>query len=262
MDKNIFTQLGLSINEALVYDFLLSNGESSAGIIIKKTPLKRGVVYNALNGLVKKELIKKKNTEKVTTFIPNHPQKLWDFIENKEQKIRESEKTLEANLPKIISDFNLVSSRPGVQIFEGKEGLVKVLNDSLQSRTEILTYAQIEGMEKYLSKDNDRYVKERKKLGIKKRGIVADTPYARKYLENYDQSVTEIRFIDGKKYPLFLEMEIYDGKISFMTFSEKKLVGMIVENEEIYQTQKSIFEMNWKSSIPLKNIITAESSRF
>jgi hypothetical protein len=33
-----------------------------------------------------------------------------------------------------------------------------------------------------------------------------------------------------------------------MTFSDKKLIGVIIENEEIYKTQKSIFEIVWENA--------------
>lgn len=251
MFKDIFVQLGLTQNEAVVYEYLLKNGDSTAGTIIDKTPLKRGVVYNALADLASKGLVTEKKKDKVAIFTPEHPDKLRINLEDNEQKLQKAQKTLDANLADIISSFNLVSNKPNVRIYEGKQGLIKVLNDSLSSKTEILTYAQIEGMEKYLGRENDKYVGQRKVLGIHKRGIVADTPYARDYLKGYDKSVTEIRFIDGEKFPMQLEMEIYDGKISFMTFSDTQLIGMIIDNPEIYEMQKSIFELAWQSAHPL-----------
>jgi|WetSurMetagenome_2_1015567.scaffolds.fasta_scaffold171674_2 HTH-type transcriptional regulator, sugar sensing transcriptional regulator len=262
MYKDIFTQLGLSPNEAIIYEFLLKNGELPAGLIIKKTPLKRGVTYNALKSLEQKGLIYTKAKDKISIFGPNHPDKLREFAEERENELQKAEKTLSANMPKLISSFNLISGQPGVRIYEGKEGIIKTLNDSLESQTEILTYADVEGMEQYLKKGNDEYVKKRKEMGIKKRGIVADTSYAREYLKDYDRSVTEIRLIDGKKFPMFLEMEIYDNKVSFMTFSQKKLIGVILENEEIYKTQKSIFEIVWNNASPLEKIIEPKPSRF
>lgn len=247
MHKDLFIELGLSQNEAIIYEYLLINGESLAGNIIKKTPLKRGVVYNALTDLVKKDLIKQSKKDGILSFSPNHPDKLREYVENREREAKKAEISLESQMPMLLSSFNLISNQPGIRIYEGKDGLKKVLNDSLSSRTEILTYADIFGMEKYLGRANDEYVKHRKELNIKKRGIVADTPYAREYLKDYDRDVTDIKFVDGEKYPMFIEMEIYDNKVSFMTFSEKKLIGVIIENEEMYKTQRSIFEIVWKN---------------
>ncbi|MDD4289842.1 MAG: helix-turn-helix domain-containing protein [Patescibacteria group bacterium] len=249
MHKDLLIELGLSQNEAIVYEYLLTNGKSIAGDIIKKTPIKRGVIYNALSDLSKKGLIKQGKTGKILSFLPNHPDKLRDYIEKREKELQKAQISLESQMPMLLSSFNMVSNQPGVRIYEGKDGLAKVLNDSLSSKTEILTYADIYGMEKYLGRANDKYVEKRKELNIKKRGIVPDTEYARKYLTNYDKSVTDIKFIDAKKYPFSLEMEIYDNKISFMTFSEKKLIGVVIENEEIYKTQKSIFEIIWDNAI-------------
>lgn len=263
MYKELFSESGLTKNEALIYEYLLKNGESAALDIAKNTPLKKGVIYLALADLKEKGIISEKlltpknpnvrNKKKIAYFCPEHPEKLREYLENQEAKIKKAQKNFEANLSGIVSSFNLISNMPGIRVYEGRKGLVRVLNDSLGSKTEILTYAQIEGMERYLKKDNDIYVEKRKSLGIKKRGIVADTAYARDYLKDYDRSVTDVRLIDGDKYPMFLEMEIYDNKISFMTFSEKQLIGVIIENAEIYQTQKSIFELVWSQAVPLIN---------
>ena len=40
MYKDIFTQAGLTENEAIIYEYLLNSGQSTAGEIIKNTPIK------------------------------------------------------------------------------------------------------------------------------------------------------------------------------------------------------------------------------
>ena len=52
MYKDNLTSIGLTDNEANVYEWLLHNGEMSAGDIIDGTGLKRGNTYNVLEALV------------------------------------------------------------------------------------------------------------------------------------------------------------------------------------------------------------------
>lgn len=133
MYKEIFTSINLSLGESIVYEYLLKNGESPAGEMIKKTPLKRGLVYKILDSLVDKGLViektsipsKKQGRRKISHFLPNHPEKLREFIENEKKKLDKAKNTLEANMPALISDFNLASGKPGVRFFEGIEGIKK-----------------------------------------------------------------------------------------------------------------------------------------
>ena len=66
-----------------------------------------------------------------------------------------------------------------MQFFEGEEGIKKVLEDSLYSKEEISSYADITSIQKYIPKINEWYVDQREKKGIKKKGILLDTPEAR-----------------------------------------------------------------------------------
>lgn len=175
MYKDLFTSLGLSANESIIYEYLLKNGESSAGAIIKKTPLKRGVIYNCLEDLAKKDLIteqriaKTKGGGKIAYFTPNHPQKLEEYVESEKIRLEKVQKTLDLGLPAIISDFNLISGKPGVKFYEGIEGIKKVLEDTLTSKEAIYAYSDIEAIVKHIDKINKSYAKKREDLKIKKR---------------------------------------------------------------------------------------------
>ncbi len=262
--KDIFTQLGLSENEAIVFEFLLNTGETTAGEIIKTTPLKRGVVYNALADLIDKSLINKinkvprdaksKQVKKIAYFSPNHPQKLKEYLETQEKTLQKAKNTLEANLPALVSAFNLVSGKPGVKYFEGIEGIKKVLEDTLTSRETIMAYSDIVAIYKYISGINREYVRKREKLKIKKRGIIIDSPKARKILKNYHPTITENKFIDSKLFPFNSIMQIYDGKVAYITLSDKNMIGVIIEDKNIYQMHKSIFEHTWKHAKTLDQL--------
>lgn len=270
MYQDLFIQAGLSQNEAIVYEYLLKNGESSALDVYKNTPLKKGVSYNALNELTEKALISQKmlkpknpnvrNKKKITYYSPNHPQKLQDYINIKDNLIHKAQIELKANMSDLEDKFNLVSGKPGIQYFEGLKGIKNVLEDSLTAKTTIRTFADIEAIVKYINKINQEYVKKRDKLGIKKKAIIIDSPFARKYLKDYYKEITDIRFIDHKLYPFESVMQIYDNKISYITLSEKSMIGVIIHDPAIYQMNKSIFNNAWKNAQKTDNI-TKNSSK-
>ena len=40
-------------------------------------------------------------------------------------------------------------------------------------------------------------------------------------------------------------MNIYDGKVSYLTYVENDLIGVIIENDYIYQMHDSIWNLLW-----------------
>ena len=254
MYKEILTQLGLTQNEAIIYEYLLKNGESSAGIIIKKTPLKRGVVYNTLADLVKKGLAAQKSKEKIAYFSPNHPDKLHDYLKNREEELKKAKNTLEANLPSIISNFNLVSNQPGIQYYEGLKGIQKVLDDSLLNNPEklILTFSDGGNYGKYLKEWNAKhYAPKRRELKIIEKVIMPATEETIAFMTDYMKNpkareLTKLLLMEKSLLPPFAtEINIYSDRASFVTFSDKGHIGVIIQNQEIVNTLTAIFNLSW-----------------
>jgi sugar-specific transcriptional regulator TrmB len=246
MYEQSLIQAGLSYTQAIVYEALIKNGPLPAGKLTKKTPFKRGLVYLALEDLVKLELVEKDESNKnAAVFQAKHPTNLRTLAEKREQEAKDAKLALDGMLSSIVSDFNLISGRPGVLFYEGDEGVEKTLADSLSSKTEIYTYADMETVVKYADKINKDYVKKRNKLGIKKKVIMLDNPFAREYMKKYYTDITDVRFIKHDLYPFSALTEIYDGTTAYVTLEENNKIGVIVKNESIYKMQKSLFEFIW-----------------
>lgn len=131
MNKDLLIKAGLSEGEALVYDYLLENGESTAGQIIKKLPVKRGLVYNILKNLVQGGLVQQFIKNKVANFRLEHPSNLQKLIQKKFQETSQIQEMFKNILPSLVSQYVLIHHRPTVHYFEGLEGIKNVLEDSL-----------------------------------------------------------------------------------------------------------------------------------
>jgi sugar-specific transcriptional regulator TrmB len=246
MYQDSLLKIGLNYYQAVVYETLLKEGALTAGKISQKTPIKRGLVYKILDELVAEDLVEKDEPpQKVAVFSAGHPTKLRAFAERKEQSARDAKLALEGVLPSIVSDFSALSGKPGVLYYEGENGIAEILEDSLTSKTEILTYADAETIIKYIKKINDSYVQKRKQAGIKKRLILLDNDFTRAYARNNKDELTETRFIDHEMYQFSSLAEIYDGTVSYVSLSEKQKSGFVIKNPEIYRMQKSLFEFIW-----------------
>jgi sugar-specific transcriptional regulator TrmB len=238
---------GLTKDEAHIYEMLVRNGRMRASDIARDAQISsRPLAYKILDDLEEKGLIEKHEKEKgITEFTASHPLKLKEFVLQKREQAEGASIAVEGILGKLISDFNLTSGKPGIRFFEGKAGMKAVLDDSLTAKEAIDTYVDIEAIEKYIPDINKEYSQQREKYGIKKRGIVLDTPFNRKHLSEYHTRVTDTKFIKLNRAPFHTVMQIYDKKISYLTLREENMIGAIIEDPHIYAMHKSLFEYLW-----------------
>lgn len=245
MYEQSLIHIGLSYPQSLIYEKLIKGGPQKAGKIALNTPFKRGLVYKTLEELVKMELVEKKEyPRKVAIFEAKHPLSLRELAEKKEQKARDAKKALEGMLSSIVSDFNLTSSKPGVSIYEGMEGVKKVIYDTFSSKEVVYTYADIEMINKYMKKLNDDYAKERDRRGLEKKVLFPDSPYSREYLKTYHRDTTGLGIVKLTKNFGSI-MQIYQDKISYVTLTDEKQIGVIIENKSIYEMHRVLFEFMW-----------------
>lgn len=258
----ILSKSGLTPAQAEVYEALLSHGIQTAGSLAKKTSLKRGLTYKVLDDLVALGLAgKEEEVGKVARFFPKHPSILRDIMENRRKSLKDAELSLDGVLPSLISNFNMVSGAPGVEIYEGPDAKERVLWHSLSSKTEIYTYSDIESVMKMTPKVSTRYAKEREKRGIMKKALLLDTPFARDYVKGYFPSVTDIRLISAKEAkPFHSSMEIYDGTVSYITYAPEKTIGVILHDPYLYEVHKYVFEALWEKTEPLARRVKKEES--
>ena len=247
MYEQFLNQIGLTKEQSVVYQALIQGGLIPARGITQKVGIKRGLVYKVLEQLIEMGLAEKRdNVAKIALFSATHPNNLKNIIEKRNQEIKNAEVSLDSIMNKLTSDFNLVSGKPNVQFFEGMEGMKKVLEDSLSSQTEIYSYADIEAIQKYIPDINADYVRKREKFNIKKKAVLLDTPFARTFLKDYYKSVTDIRLIKTKSTPFQTVMQIYDNKVSYITLSDKEMIGVIIEDKHIYTMNRDLFDFNWE----------------
>lgn len=242
----ILTQAGLKGDQAIVYEALLKNGPKKASQLSNFVPFKRSLSYKILNELVEMGLVdKKENPGKVAVFEPGHPLKIKEWINKQQEQYKNADLALGGFLPKLISDFNLVLGMPGIQIYEGLDGAQKVLTDSLTATTEIYSYIDNEAVIKKYPEINNSYVAQRNKARIKKKLILVDTPFVRENAKKIHKQTTEVRLINSTE-SFTTVMQIYDTKVSYITWDDKNIISVIIDNPNISKMHRILFMSMWQ----------------
>lgn len=256
MFKKVLLQTDLTPSQAEILEYLYQNKEGKASEIAKTIKRSRAIVYKELEELSKLGVVEKiEKPNKVTVFCASHPSNLNKLIEKKEAQLKKDKELLNNYLPDIISSFNLINNKPGIRLYEGEDGIKKVLEDSLTAKSTIRTYVDIESIVKYMDEINKEYVKKRERLGIKKMGLILESDFAKEYLKNYYSAVTDTKILKKEFVEFKAIMQIYDNKISYITLSPENKIGVIIEDPNIYLMHKTLFDFNWQSAEDLKNYL-------
>lgn len=252
MIREVLSQLELDAKEVALYLQLLKIGPNRASTLAYQLGFPRTTVQNILLRLEREELVTKSMEKNVAIFAAVHPDNLVRLVE-----IKRKEKN--SAFDRVIDDLKMISPQlismmhsnkrvPNVRFFQGREGARKILFDTLTSKTELKDFANIDAMFQHVKDINDEYVAAREKTNITKRSLLLDTPFAHQVYEsgNYSpKSHKGYKWIQSGLYPFSLEMNIYDGKISYITYVEDDFIGVIIENEHIYKMHDSIWNLLW-----------------
>jgi len=251
MYEQFLSQTGLSKEQAVVYETLVRQGPLPAGKISAVAGLKRGLTYKVLGELEKMGLIEKKDEPgKVLRFEAMHPLRMRDLLEKRTRETKDAREVLETVLPKLVSDFNLVSGKPGIQFYEGREAVERITTHSLGAKEEIYSYIDNEAVDKYLPKENKRYVAERVRRGIRKKIISPDTAHTREIAAHFAEELLEARVLPIEK-SLQTVMQIYDDTVSYLTINDERMIGVIIEDRFIARMHRTTFEYLWSVAKPI-----------
>ncbi len=246
MLKNILSKLDFTPTQIKISEYLFSKKEARASEIAKKIKKSRAIVYKDLEELVALGIIERNDKpNQISLFKIAHPSQMEKLFEERENAIKKDRKLFNNYLPDMISKYNLINNKPGIRFYEGLEGIKTVIFDTLSANEVIYTYADMEKVNKYIKKINDDYAKKRDKLGVKKRALIVDSDYSRKFFKDYHKKTTEIKFVEGVEH-FATVMQIYSNKISYITLSENSMIGVIIEDKHIYQMHRTLFEKDWE----------------
>ncbi len=117
--------LGLSPNEAKIYEALLRIGSASAPAIAEATGVHKRNIYDTLPRLLAKGLIYHIVDTKDSTYALTPPDKLNDLILEKDDKLKKI-------LPTMREQFKKQATKEAVYVYKGKEGFKNYLRDILK----------------------------------------------------------------------------------------------------------------------------------
>lgn len=244
--KNILTEFGLSEKESSVYLSLLELGPSPARMVARKAGVNRGTAYDILRQLVDMGLASFYRKGK-QHFAAESPERLIDAVEDKQTHLQKLKLNIADKLPELKTMFTQQGGKPSIRVYEGSKGIKKILEDILHTIAETkdkeyFVYSSATEKERLLIyKDFPKFNEKRIEKDIKVRTISLGIG-------------GEIAGLDERKWlkqgsgkSSSTHELIYGNKVAHIGLDHTgNPFGVIIENPDIYESQKTVFESLWR----------------
>ena len=216
-------------------------GSATVQELAKKSNLKRTTIYDLLENLKKKGLLTPIKMKRRSYYLAEDPEHILRDLEEKVHLISEA-------LPELKSIKGLLSERPKIYFYEGREGFRRIWKEILESGEK--EYLTITSGEQFLDYVSEKYITEKiiqrkVKSGIKSRQLINDSLYARKIIAK-DSKENRVSKILPSKFKFPATEIIFGNKIAILSTKFENLL-LIIESADIAKTHKFYFEIIWNS---------------
>lgn len=227
--------------------------------ISREGQIERTGIYYHINKLTEMGLIQEIQKEKRTIYLPADPKKVKQILQEKVQKLNES-------LPELEKIFSSTHSRSISEYYQGPKEIISLYEKLYQIakgiKDESISYYIFgHSFDAYEALPDffPNYIQKRSKLSIKTKIILPAREKPNKTIlkkannplitAKYSLHVEERRYLDTKyDYPgTTLILDKYIATIDFKTY-----FGTLIENKNLAQTWKILFEFIW-DNLPTKS---------
>lgn len=233
MNKRILERAGLSKGEIEIYLVLLKLGSSLVSKIAQETGLHRTNIYDTLEKLREKGMVSYVIKENRKYYSASNPDKLLDYIKEREAEI-------ESILPELKGYLNIPRSESIVEVYKGKEGLKSVLKDILKEGKNYVVLEEDGYIQKVLPHFYPQFNVQLNKSKVKVRVLTKDT-----------KNIAKRNLMQIRSLPEFISFPsataIYGNKVAIFVWDEP-YHAILIKSKQVAESYRSFFEALWKQA--------------
>jgi len=242
--KDELLKLGFTSRQADIYLALLSMGETSIGPLERKLRLHRQLIYNAIEELKDRDLVKVLPRGNRRYFSAADPENILENIRGKMSLA----KTI---IPKLSQQRAVIKHAHEIEIFEGTDGVQKFFRLVLQKFPKDSTAYIIGGgaskFMKITSKGNffRQYENMRLRRGIRHKILLYENQKRDPDIDLYTskRDLVDYRFLPDE-FDQPLATGIWSDRISLFIFGDEPMI-ISLEGKKLVDTYKNYFKLLW-----------------
>ncbi len=248
MYEELLLDTGMTKSEVAVYFALLDLGSSTTGPVIKKAGIASGKVYLIMEKLILKGLVTRTIKSGTNYYQAKDPERLLDYMKEKEKDLKEKEINLRKILPDLKSKYEREKYRPKAEIYEGVKGF-KTFYDWVLKELRRGDCIDILGVPREANEKFQAYLmdwnRKRIKLGINMRIIYNhDSKEFGKKREK--MKLTEVRYMKKElETPAWVDV-FKDYVVTINVHGDP--ICFLIRDRESAESYRKYFELIWRQS--------------
>ena len=224
---------GLSEKEAIIYLICLKTGQATANRISELSNLPRSTTYDILERLKNTGLISTCIVDSKINFIANSPKTLLILLNEKKEAIS-------GLIPQLEKMHDQIGDKPQAEVFQGKNALMKIFDEILNSKEEILTMGNQENALEKIGHHPEKFRLKRLENKIKIKQILEDSKEARNVPVD---KMTEIKFL--KAFDKSKEGTFICGETVYHIVFQYEISAIKIKSKDHADAMKIMFNEMW-----------------
>ncbi|MCF7871519.1 hypothetical protein K9L97_00630 [Candidatus Woesearchaeota archaeon] len=239
-------EIGLTNSEINVYLALLDLGDSTKHNITTKSNVTGSKTYEILERLKQKGLISTYTKNKVKHFKAANPKQIKYYLEEKQQKIKETENKINSILPQLLMKFNSSEKDEEVELYTGLKGLQIIFREQIDIlNPEDYNYV-IGGTKGTDEAPVLAFFQKIHKLRAEKK-IKTKMLYNTRQKKSVEEQFAKYKYTEVKyiKHTSPVAINIYKERTVIIIFGNK-ISAIMIKSKDVSNSFKEYFNMLWK----------------
>jgi predicted transcriptional regulator len=241
--------IGLSQNEAFLYEHMLSHQTHTIQALSMQTPFPRTLLYHILKQLTERSLVVQSPAKGKTQYILESPDRISELLAKRQAQFCNTFDTVRALVPRMKHLHKLSGSRPFVRTFDGVENYKQLLDGVIVEKPKIIRAYNIPCAPRY---QNDVYADfERARVAKKiiKQNLFFHTDGALKSLKSVPYNdYTQWRSVEQslRVQTFTAQIIMYGDTTIYTTWLGHEPTGVLMQDESLTAMHLSQFEYLWQ----------------
>jgi len=239
--------LGLTKIEGEIYQGLLQAGPTTVKELSEFLRMKRITTHFNVEGLIEKGLIVQTMHGARRKIMAEEPTHIQYLIEQKEKEITYMKDKLPAMLRDLKTSLLRKTGRDRVDVryYKGGKAVNTIYQEALKA-TEIRSFVNIKQIFKLFPDNPEVFPKTILKGNLKMREIIENSPFSKKYIQKVKPHYYQYKFFpDSWNQDIFFDYMIFHNTISIITVEGAEPIGIVIQNNNVYEHTKFIFDLIW-----------------
>jgi sugar-specific transcriptional regulator TrmB len=256
---SLAAHLGITLNEAAVYLFLLQHGLTAGAKIHPQLNMDKSSSYRALSSLLEKNLIYKVGEERNQQFGANPAEQLEQVIESKRDALNQAQNQLKTFIASLDSLTQHDYYQNNMTILKGQEGFKQWNLTRLQPGSTIIrelatrTFIQpIIGTDQEYDEYMDYYIRKRVSRKIEMRVLITEATRNDNVDITSKKDIKETRILPSNFSPGAI-ISTWADCTGFISSKHGEVLSIIIKDEFINNIVTQMYDFIWNLSEPKPN---------